>query len=149
MPLHERVITTIALAAAMTYAGAGTALAQEPEQAEAAPEAESAVEVTRAVVATGVEDREPVGEATTFPAEVGTVYFYTVFEGDFPESGFEHVWLRDGEEIARVPVRAAGPRWRTWTSKTIPADWTGAWTVRVVDGDGTELASVDFTVGGG
>ena len=120
-----------------------------PAVPAAAQEAESAVDVTRAVVASGVADREPVGEGTSFPADVGTVYFYTVFEGDFDEQGFEHVWLREGEEVARVPLTARGPRWRTWSAKTIPADWAGAWTVRLLDASGNELDSIDFTVGGG
>src|SRR5690625_5273541 len=85
---------------------AGPPAAQRP--------AESVLGVTRAVVATGVEGREPVGEAEAFPASVGTVYFYTVFEGDFAETTLEHVWLREGEEVARVPLRVQGPRWRTW-----------------------------------
>lgn len=133
----------------LALAGAAWALlAAAPMDAAAQEGMDSAVEISRAVVATDVQDREPVGEATTFPADVGTVYFYTVFEGDFGEQGFEHVWVRDGEEIARVPLMARGPRWRTWSSKVIPPDWAGSWTVRVLDTDGNELESVDFTVGG-
>lgn len=110
--------------------------------------AEADLTISRAVVATDVQDREPLGEATSFGADVGTVYFYTVFEGDFGERQLEHVWIRDGEEMARVPLAVRGPRWRTWSSKAIPADWSGNWTVRVVDEQGTELESIDFTVGG-
>lgn len=133
----------------LVLAGAAWALfAAAPDVAAAQEGVESDVTVSSAVVATGVQDREPVGGATSFPADVGTVYFYTVFEGDFGEAGFEHVWLRDGEEMARVPLTARGPRWRTWSSKTIPPDWAGSWTVRVVDTNGNELSSVDFTIGG-
>jgi hypothetical protein len=105
------------------------------------------VTVSRAVVAAGVEDREPVGESDHFTADVERVYFYTVFEGDFPESQFEHVWLHDGEEVARVALSARGPRWRTWSSKAMIPEWTGEWTVRVVDSDGRELASATFRLG--
>lgn len=132
---------------AFLLAATGLLAVAAPATAQETPESD--VQVTRAVVATAVQDREPAGEATSFPADIGTVYFYSVFEGDFEERPFEHVWLRDGEEVARVPLRARGPRWRTWSSKEIPADWAGSWTVRVVDGDGNELSSVDFTVGGG
>ena len=136
-------------ARALVIAGAACALLiAGPRSAAAQQEVASPIEVSQAVVATGIEDREPVGEATTFPADVGTVYFYTVFEGDFPEQRLEHVWLRDGEEVARVPLTVRGPRWRTWSAKTIPAEWAGSWTVRVVDASGGELASADFSVGG-
>ena len=105
------------------------------------------IEVSEAVLATGVEIREPVGVATSFPADVGTVYFYTVFEGEFDELTLHHVWLRGEEEVARVPLRVRGPRWRTWSSKRIPPEWSGRWTVQVMAADGQVLWSVDFTVG--
>jgi hypothetical protein len=106
------------------------------------------VEVTRAVIAADVEDREPVGESDHFAADVERVYFFTEFEGDFPESQFEHVWLFEGEETARVALTARGPRWRTWSSKALMPEWSGEWTARVVDSEGNELASVSFHVGG-
>lgn len=122
------------------------ALAATPLTAQQA-EPDAAIEVTRAVVATDVVDREPVGEAESFAAGVGQVYFYTVLEGDFPETRLEHVWLRDGEEVARVPLTVRGPRWRTWSSKSIPAEWAGDWEVQLVDEAGTVMESVSFTVG--
>lgn len=113
----------------------------------AAPAADLAVE--RAVVATGVEDREPVGEATAFPADVGKVIFHTTFVGGAEGTTVEHVWSLGGEEKARVPLEIGGPRYRTWSTKSIPPEWGGAWTVAVVDDAGIELASVEFTVGDG
>lgn len=124
----------------------GLLLVAMPLAAQEAMQESTAPEVTRAVVATDVQDREPVGVDSTFAAGVGTVYFYTVFEGDFGETTVEHVWMREGEEVARVPLTVQGPRWRTWSSKEILPDWAGSWTVKVVDADGTEHASVDFTI---
>lgn len=118
---------------------------EEGAQGEAVEES-VAVEVVRAVVATGVQEREPVGVDSIFTADVGTLYFYTVFEGDFVEMTVDHVWVHEGEELARVPLTVQGPRWRTWSSKEVLPAWTGAWTVKVVDANGTEHASVDFTV---
>jgi hypothetical protein len=116
--------------------------------AQVAEKAAPAVEVTRAVVATGVLDREPVGVAESFPADAGTLYFYTVLEGEYTEVDLHHVWLLNGEEMARTPLRARGPRWRTWSSKQIPPEWSGRWTVQVVvAGDDQVLQAVEFTVG--
>jgi len=114
------------------------------QQAEAAP----TIEVEKAVVAAAVEDREPIGVADAFPATVGEVVFYTTLTGEFGPTTVEHVWLREGEEKARVSLDVKGPRFRTWSTKKIPAEWAGAWTVRLLDPAGNELASVDFTVGG-
>ncbi|MEX2466719.1 MAG: DUF2914 domain-containing protein [Gemmatimonadota bacterium] len=104
--------------------------------------------VTTAVVATGVEDREPVGTGASFSADVQELVFYTVLEGGFTQRVVEHVWVRNGEEVARVPLTVSGPRWRTWSTKTIPEDWTGEWEARIEDADGSVLARAAFQVGG-
>lgn len=104
--------------------------------------------VGTAIVVADVENREPVDPAEAFPADIGEVSFYTVVEGDFGERVVEHVWLWNGDEVARVSLTVRGPRWRTWSSKTIPADWTGAWEARIEDSSGTVLASVPFRIGG-
>lgn len=136
--MRERIVLASALGLLLA---ATPAVAQEAMQDTAA-----APEITQAVVASNVQDREPMGVDSTFTADVGAVYFYTVFEGDFNEMTVDHVWMYEGEEIARVPLTVQGPRWRTWSSKEILPDWTGSWTVKVVGADGTEHASVDFTV---
>lgn len=138
----RRFFSTVVMVALIALAAP---VAAQDETAGPAPD----VEVTQAVVATGVQDREPVGPDTTFTADVGTLYFYTIFEGDFGAMPVEHVWLHEGEEIARVALTVEGPRWRTWSSKEVLPDWTGDWTVRVVDADGVEHAAVDFTVTAG
>lgn len=130
---------------ALVLAAAPALAAQDAPDPDAS--ADTTIRVTRAVVATAVEDREPAGVADAFADTVGTVYFYTVLEGDFAETRIEHVWLREGEEMARVQLRAEGPRWRTWSSKRIREDWTGEWEARVVTSDGRVLERTSFTVG--
>lgn len=122
--------------------------ARQAQEAQRAEKAVAGVEVTRAVVAVGVVARNPVGAAESFPAEIGTLYFFNVLEGAFQEVEIEHVWLREGVEVARVPLQARGPHWRTWSLKQITPESGGRWTVQVVTGDGRVLHSVDFTVDG-
>jgi hypothetical protein len=104
--------------------------------------------VTRLVVATGVQDREPVGAAEQFSTDVGTLYCFMSVEGHFAGAQLYQVWMHGDQEMARVPLTVKGPRWRTWSTKTILPSWTGAWSVKVEDAQGTVLKSVDFTVGG-
>ena len=106
-----------------------------------------AIEVERAVVATAIENREPVGVADSFPEDVGSVYYHTTLTGEFGETTLEHVWLHDGQEMARVALHVRGPRWRTWSAKKIPPPWSGPWEVRLVDGGGAVLHSTRFNVG--
>lgn len=98
-------------------------------------------------VASDVVDRTPVGESNSFPVDVGTVWCWTRIMDAEPGTIIEHVWLRSGEEMARVPLRIGGPSWRTYSSKTIPPEWSGHWRVSVRDAEGNELASQLFTVG--
>lgn len=100
-----------------------------------------------AKVCTGVQDRMPVGEATTFPATVDQVYLWTKITGASGETAIKHVWVYDGKEMTMVdlPVRTAG--YRTWSAKRILPAWTGKWEVRVVGPDGATLATVPFTIG--
>jgi hypothetical protein len=61
------------------------------------------------------------------------------------KSGFiEHVWYRDGEEVARhyLPV-GAGRRWRTWSHHDVQV---GDYRVKVVGPDGTILQEIAFSV---
>jgi len=102
--------------------------------------------VLEAVLATGVENREPVGAASAFPSDVGRVYAFTRVAGAGEEGSVTHVWYYAGQVKAQVqlPVRSAD--WRTWSSKTVLPTWTGEWLVEVQAPDGRVLASLPFTV---
>lgn len=99
------------------------------------------------VVARQVEDRAPMGEAASFPADVGQVTAWSRITGA-EGTTVEHVW-RHGENEWVVPLEIGGSPWRTWSTKTIPPEWTGEWTVEVRDARGNVVASTTFTVGEG
>ena len=103
------------------------------------------IQVVAASVGTSVKDRVLHGEASSFGKDVGALFCHTTFEGDFPETQVEHVWKLNGTEMSRVSLKAKGPRWRTWSRKTVEAANTGDWTVEVVAGDKT-LKTVSFKV---
>lgn len=72
-----------------------------------------------------------------------TVYAVTEISG--PGGGFvEHVWTRDGKEVARhyLPV---GPskRWRTWSRHTVVA---GQYRLQILAQNGTQLREATFEV---
>jgi len=109
--------------------------------------AESQLTIEQAVMARQIEEREPVGEATVFPTDVGQVSCYTKVLGATGETYIEHVWFRDDVESARVRLPVRSPAWRTWSSKRIRPDWTGKWTVRIEDAEGRVLDTLNFTIG--
>jgi membrane protein implicated in regulation of membrane protease activity len=50
-----------------------------------------------------------------------------------------HRWIYNGENKGEVQFQIGGDRWRVYSSKTLVPEWTGTWTVDVVDGDGNKL----------
>src|SRR5437763_883179 len=131
------------LAAEDTTKAAAPAAAPAPTPA-AAPAA--AVEVTEAVVAKTVVDRQPQDTGSTFPVDVGQVVCWTKVSGAGGTS-LHHVWFHGDTQVGDVELQVGGSPWRTWSKKSVPADWTGAWHVEVRDAAGAVLKRLDFTVG--
>jgi len=98
-----------------------------------------------AEVATSIVDRMPVGGGSEFSADVGELFVWTNVL-DAGGTTIEHVWIRDGNEYP-VSLAIGGTPWRTWSSKVIPPEWTGAWTVEIRSSDGGILETLNFTVG--
>ena len=101
-----------------------------------------------AKLCTSIENRMPVGEATTFSTEVGTVCCWCRVSGCQDETTIKHVWYYQGKEMNSVELPVRSVSWRTWSFKSIPAHLTGEWTVKVLDQTGNVLKEVAFTVGG-
>ena len=135
------ILTTLSLAAAPTLAAQDTTQAQPP--------ATPALEVSEAVVAKSVVDRAPQDTGSAFTPDVGQVVCWTKLSGApaGSETTIHHVWFHGDTQVSDVELHVSGSPWRTWSRKTVPADWTGAWHVEVRDASGTVLKRIDFTVG--
>ena len=96
---------------------------------------------------TAVENREIVNPDSSFSADVRQVYCFTRITGADTETSVTHIWYLDGVEMATVDLTVRGPNWRTWSTKTIFSDWTGEWSVDVLDTEGNLMMSKSFTVG--
>lgn len=149
------------LLAVMGLAG-GAAFAAEPpaepqtaepaEPAEAVPPAESAQpaqpalpsgSAARAQFTSAVADREPTDNLRELPNSHTTVYFFTELV-DLGGRTVTHRWLHNGEVMAEVTLTPGSDRWRTWSSKNLVPEWTGSWTVQVVNDAGEVLAEKSF-----
>lgn len=116
-----------------------------PVAAQEAAAQEGGPVVTEGAVGTSVMDRQLQGAAESFPATVGTVYCFTRIGQTQAGTTIEHVWYFGDEEVARKELSIGGSPWRTWSSKTIPAEAIGDWRVDIVAG-GTVIKSLAFTV---
>lgn len=121
-----------------------TAQRQDTMPAAAQP---SSISV-EAVLTSGLMDRVPQDTITSVaaPAEADTVYLWTRVTGAEPGTVIRHVWFRGDDEVGNVELTINGSPWRTWSRKTITAEWTGDWRVEVQDASGNVLETVSFTV---
>jgi hypothetical protein len=101
------------------------------------------LKVEKAVVATSVENREPVGENQEFDASVGTVYCWTKIAAQTPPATIKHVWYAGDQKVFEKALEIKYPSTRTWSAKSVSA---GNWRVDVTDDSNTVLSSVAFTV---
>jgi hypothetical protein len=136
---------TIALVIALAAPLAAQDTTQTPPPAPAAAPAASAVTV-EAVVARSVMDRAPMDSGTAFPADVGQLVLWTRVSGA-AGSVIRHVWFHGETEVGNVELTVTASPYRTWSRKTVPADWTGPWHVEVRDAAGAVVQRIDFTVG--
>ena len=97
--------------------------------------------VVRHTFARDVVGKEPVGASSSFPAEVGRLYFFTQLAGTGGTAEILHVWLYDGREVAIYPLEVGGSPWRTWSVTAVGPEQRGDWTVEVREVGGGVLAS--------
>ena len=100
--------------------------------------------VMRSAFTTRIEDREPVDDVEQLENETREVYYFTELR-DMEGQIARHRWEYQGEVMAEVEFSVKGPRWRVWSSKRIMSDWTGEWTVSVINAADEVIASDSFS----
>ncbi|UCE03508.1 MAG: DUF2914 domain-containing protein [Candidatus Latescibacterota bacterium] len=135
------------LAVAASLAIVPAAVAQQHGTSEdPAPEpttetTEPMLEIENARLGTGVEERELVGETSSFGIGEKAWLWLQVVGG--PGGPIEVTW-HSGQESYTTELDVGASRWRTWAYKTL---WrAGEWTVTVSDPKGRELHTQSFVV---
>lgn len=101
--------------------------------------------VARAMFTSQIVDREPVDELTELANDSDRIYFFSDLR-DLAGQIITHQWEHAGNKMAEVKFRVGnGPRWRVYSSKNLLPEWTGEWTVRVIDEGGSTLNVSTFT----
>lgn len=104
----------------------------------------TAGEVSRAMFTTSVQDREPAIAVDSINSNAfSSITFFTELN-DLEGHNVTHQWSYDGNVMFEKSFEVNGSRWRVWTSKTLLSEWTGTWTVNVLDDDRSVLASRTF-----
>lgn len=104
----------------------------------------SAGEVTRAIFTIGIDNREPVSQVDSVNSNSYTeISFFTELTG-LQGHTITHQWTYNDKIIFEKSFEVNGARWRVWTSKTFLPEWSGTWTVNVLDTDRSVLDSESF-----
>ena len=135
-----------AIVALSLLAGGGLAAQDTTKAAAPAQPAAASVSVDEAAVAKNVVDRVPQDTGSVFPVDVGQLVLWTKVSGA-GGIAIHHVWFHGDTQVGDVELQVGGSPWRTWSRKSVPADWTGPWHVEVRDAAGAVLKRIDFTVG--
>ena len=99
--------------------------------------------VARTAFTTEIVDREPVDNLTTAPNTLGRIFFFSDLRG-LQGQIVTHRWEYNGKVMAEIKFKVGGPRWRVYSSKNLVPDWTGQWTVVVLDESGWPLKASIF-----
>ena len=119
---------------------------QEKAKAEGTAKEVGALAITRLVVGTGVENREPVGAAEKFPLSAEKVYCFLEATHIAKDTEITLVWFNREKEVGKSSVALKqGPKWRTWAFKNL---WglKGDWKIEAKDGDGKVMKDVKFKI---
>ena len=111
-----------------------------------APLADSGVisgSVARSAFTLAVVNREPKEAITELSNDQHHVYFFTELKGMTGQNVI-HRWSYNGQTMAEVKFNVGAPRWRVWSSKTLMSDWTGEWSVSVINELDEEVFSDSF-----
>ena len=101
-------------------------------------------EVARASFTTAVNDREPIDSISSLANDKNKIYYFTELR-NMTGKTIKHRWEYNGKVMAEVPFSIGGPRWRTFSSKTLDPIWQGEWKVSVIDESGNTLSVSTFT----
>ena len=119
---------------------------QEKAKTEAAPKEGPGFTIGRAVMGTGVENREPVGVAEVFPATTEKVYCFLEATHIPKDMEISITWFHGQKEMRKInlPLKA-GSRWRTYAQKNL-GGLKGDWKVEIKDAEGKLLKDLTFKI---
>ena len=100
--------------------------------------------VARSALTSEVQEREPVDRLDRVTGQHDELVYFTELRGMSGQTA-KHRWEHNGKIMAEVEFDIKGPRWRVWSSKKLLPEWTGAWTISVINDAGEVIAQQGFT----
>lgn len=94
--------------------------------------------IARSQFTTAVVNLEPTDNVVMLTSNSDKVYYFTELSNLAGHSVI-HRWQYQGKLMAEVKFNVKSDRWRVFSSKKIHPDWTGEWSVDLVDEHGNSL----------
>ncbi len=99
--------------------------------------------VARSAFTLAVVNREPTAKITQLSNNQHHIHYFSELKGMTGQT-VSHRWIYNGQTMAELKFNVGAPRWRVWSSKTLLSDWTGEWSVAVIDEMGQEVFRDSF-----
>ena len=100
--------------------------------------------VENATFTSGIDNGAPIDFRQEFDANTTVIYFYTEVVG-LPGQTVTHRWKREGKVIREVAFPVKGSRQAVWSKSQMKPEWTGDWTVEVVNEHGEVIGEQSFS----
>lgn len=105
--------------------------------------------VSRAMLAEGLDNKEPVGKVSVpivadKTKAVGVFYFTEI--NNMKGEVLFHKWFKNDKLVFKRKIKILGNRWRASTRKMLTYSAKGHWLVKLVDESENILSEVDFDV---
>ena len=97
------------------------------------------------VIATDVQDREPVGGSEPFSKKTEFLFAWTRIKGATEPTKIKHIWIHENEVLSSVPLPIRSSYYRTWSRREIEGK-KGRWKVEVRDAQDRLIAAKEFIV---
>jgi len=99
--------------------------------------------VENATFTSGITDGSPVDFRQDFDASTPVIYYYTEIVG-LPGQTVTHRWKREGKVVQEVALPVKRSRQAVWSKSVMQPEWTGDWTVEVVNERGEVIKLHNF-----
>jgi Protein of unknown function (DUF2914) len=99
--------------------------------------------VENATFTSGIADGAPVDFRQEFNADTPVIYYYTEVVG-LRDQTVAHRWKLEGRLMQEVKLPVKSSRQKLWSTNAMQPEWTGNWTVEVVNERGEVINRQSF-----
>jgi hypothetical protein len=99
--------------------------------------------VVNATFTSAIADGAPVDFRESFDTTTPVVYYYAEVL-DVQGQTIKHRWKLDDKVMQEVAIPVQRQRQAVWSKSVMQPEWTGAWTVEVVNGKGEVIEDDNF-----